>query len=180
MSQPWYEVGKWSIDVNMNPVLSEALTEFTSRIDERLFRRLSGEAICIVDSAPSASTVRVMAAPSPSPDSPNEDHSIYLVVFRPDVVRLTPRAALGEVAHQFAHLVFRLEHGVDSQSLPAGREMADNLATAWGFKDEIEANAAERMRLDAQGSPAGASESPPSEKSPRKKRSGRGRTSLAS
>jgi hypothetical protein len=180
MSQPWYEVGKWSIDANMNPVLSEALTEFTSRIDERLFRRLSGEAICIVDSAPSASTVRVMAAPNPSPDSPGENHNIYLVVFRPDVVKLAPKAALGEVAHQFAHLVFRLEHGVDSQYLPAGREMADNLATAWGFKEEIEANAAERTKLDGQGSPAGASESPPKAKLPRKKRSGGGGTSLAS
>ncbi len=174
MSQPWYEVGRWSIDVNMNPVLSEALTEFTSRIDERLFRRLSGEAICIVDSAPNASTVRVMGTPCPSPDSRNEDHSIYLLVFRSDVMKLTPKAALGEVAHQFAHLIFRLEHGVDSQSLPAGEEMANNLAIGWGFKEEIEANVAERMRLDGQGSPAGQSELP------RKKRAGRGRTSIAS
>ncbi len=180
MSQPWYEVGKWSIDVNMNPVLSDALTEFTSRIDERLFRRLSGEAICIVDSSPNASTVRVMGTPSPSLESRDEDHNIYLVVFRPDVVKLTPKAALGEVAHQFAHLIFRLEHGVDSQSLPAGKEMADNLAMAWGFKEEIEANAAERMKLDGQGSPAGQSECQPSAKLPRKKRDGRGRTSVAS
>jgi hypothetical protein len=180
MSQPWYEVGKWSIDVNMNPVLSDALTEFSSRIDERLFRRLSGQAICIVDSAPSASTVRVMGTPFPSPDSQDEDHNIYLVVFRPDVVKLTPKAALGEVAHQFAHLIFRLEHGVDSQSLPAGREMADNLAIAWGFKEEIEANAAERMKLDGQGSPDAQTECQPTVKPPKKKRAGRGRTSVAS
>lgn len=180
MSQPWYEVGKWSIDVNMNPVLSDALTEFTSRIDERLFRRLSGQAICIVDSTPSASTVRVMGTPCPSPDSQDEDHNIYLVVFRPDVVKLTPKAALGEVAHHFAHLIFRLEHGVDSQSLPAGKEMADNLAIAWGFKEEIEANAAERARLDGQGSPAAQTESQPVLKQPQKKRTGRGRTSVAS
>jgi hypothetical protein len=176
MSQPWYEVGKWSIDVNMNPVLSEALTEFTSRIDERLFRRLSGEAICIVDSAPSASTVRVMGTPCTSPYSRDENRTIYLVVFRPDVVKLTPKAALGEVAHQFAHLTFRLEHGVDSQSLPAGEEMANNLAIAWGFKEEIEANAAERMQLDGQGLPEGRAERQPSEKLPRKKRAGKGRT----
>jgi hypothetical protein len=176
MTQPWYEVGKWSIDVNMNPVLSDALTEFTSRIDERLFRRLSGQAICIVDSAPSASMVRVMGAPCPSSDSQDEDHNIYLVVFQPDVVKLTPKAALGEVAHQFAHLIFRLEHGVDSQSLPAGKEMADNLAIAWGFKEEIEANAAERMQLDDQGLPEKPAERQTSGKPPRKKRAGRGRT----
>lgn len=180
MSQPWYEVGKWSIDVNMNPVLSDALTEFTSRIDERLFRRLSGQAICIVDSAPSASTVRVMGTPCPSPDSQDEDHNIYLVVFRPDVVKLTPKAALGEVAHQFAHLIFRLEHGVDSQSLPAGKEMADNLAMAWGFKEEIEANAAERTKLDGQGSPAAQTDRQPAVKQPQKKRASGGRTSVAS
>lgn len=177
MSQPWYEVGKWSIDVNMSPILGEALTEFTSRIEERLFRRLTAEAICIVDSAPSASTVRVMGTPCPTPERQDEDRNIYLMVFRPDIVRLSPKAALGEVAHQFAHLVLRLEHGVDSESLPAGDEMADNLAIGWGFTEEIGANKAERKLLQDEGSAAGLEGRQPTGKPPRKKRVGTGQMS---
>jgi hypothetical protein len=170
MSQPWYEVGKWSIDVNMNQVLGDALTEFTSRIDERLFRRITAEAICIVDSAHSASTVRVIGTPCPPPERQDEDRNIYLIVFRPDIMRLSPKAALGQVAHQFAHLVLRLEHGVDSESLPAGEEMADNLAIGWGFKEEIGANKAERKQLEDQGSAAGQGKRHTTGKLPRKKR----------
>lgn len=155
MSQPWYEVGKWSIDVNMSPTLGEALTEFTGRVEEKLFRRLTAEAICIVDSAPGASTVRVMGTPCPGPEREDEDRNIYLIVFRPDIMRLSAKAALGEVAHQFAHLVLRLEHGVDSESLPAGDEMADNLAISWGFGEEIGANKAERDLLQQAGSASG-------------------------
>jgi len=174
MTQPWYEVGKWSIDVNMSPVLGEALTEFTSRIEERLFRRLTAEAICIIDSASSASTVRVMGTPYPTPETQGEDHKIYLMVFRPDIIRLSSKAALGEIAHQFAHLVLRLEHGVDSESLPAGDEMADNLAIGWGFAEEIGANKAERAQLEGQGTATRLEERQPTAKPPRKKKAAAG------
>lgn len=170
MSQPWYEVGKWSIDVNMGPVLGESLTEFASRIDESLFRRLTAEAICIVDSAPTASTVRVMGSPRPATERQDEDRNIYLIIFRPDIMRLSPKAALGEVAHQFAHLVLRLEHGVDSESLPAGDEMADNLAISWGFREEIGANKAERELLQDGGAAAGQEGRQATGKPPRRKR----------
>jgi hypothetical protein len=176
MSQPWYEVGKWSIDANMSPMLGEALTDFTSRMDERLFAKLSEEAICIVDCAPGASTVRVMGTPCLSHEGCNDNHNVYLLVFRPETGKLSRKAALGEVAHQFAHLVLRLDHGVDSESLPAGEEMADTLATNWGFEGEIEARIAEWKQLGSQGAAAGPGECQAATKL-RKKKSGKAKTS---
>jgi len=51
VSEAWYEVGKWSIDANISPLLDKVLTEFTSRIDDELFQMLSQETICILDCA---------------------------------------------------------------------------------------------------------------------------------
>jgi len=176
VSQPWYEVGKWSIDANMSPMLGEVLTEFTSRIDEQLFHRLGEEAVCIVDCAPGTSTVRVMGNPCLSHEGGRGNHNVYLLVFRPETVKLSRKAALGEVAHQFAHLVLRLDHGVDSESFPAGEEMADTLAAGWGFKGEIEAKVAEWKQLEGQGAVAGPEECQAATKL-RKKKSGKAKTS---
>ena len=151
MSEPWYEVGKWSIDANISPLLDKALTEFTSRIDDELFQMLSQETICILDYATGTSTIRIMGIHCQPHAKHDLTHNVYILVFRPEMGKLSPKAALGEVARQFAHLVLRLQHGMDSENIPAGEEMADALAIGWGFKEEIETNTAEWEQLESQG-----------------------------
>ena len=151
MSEPWYEVGKWSIDANISPLLDKVLTEFTSRIDDELFQMLSQETICILDYATGTSAVRIIGIQCQPHANHDLTHNVYILVFRREMEKLSPKAALGEVAHQFAHLVLRLQHGMDTENIPSGEEMADALAIGWGFKEEIETNTAEWEQLESQG-----------------------------
>ena len=151
MSEAWYEVGKWSIDANISPLLDKVLTEFTSRIDDELFQMLSQETICILDYATGTSTIRVIGIQCQPHAKHDLTHNVYILVFRPEMGKLSPKAALGEVAHQFAHLVLRLQHGMDTENIPSGEEMANALAIGWGFKEEIETNTAEWEQLESQG-----------------------------
>jgi hypothetical protein len=148
MDKPWYEVGNWSLDANMSSKLDKALTEFTSRVDDELFQRLGQEIICIVDCAIGASTVRPVDITCAAHTKKKFRHQVYVMVFRREVEKLSDKATLGEVAHQFAHLTLRLEHKIDSETIPTGEEMADTLAISWGFKEEIEANLAEWEALE--------------------------------
>lgn len=146
MSDPWYEVGKWSIDANMSPLLDKLLTDFTGRISDELFQTLSQEIVLILDCSKGTSSVRLLDVSCPAHDA-EQVHHIYTVVFREGLEKLSPKAALGEVAHQFAHLALRLQHGVDSQIVPSGDDMANALAISWGFEEEIKASVDERQKL---------------------------------
>jgi len=74
---------------------------------------------------------------------------VNIVVFRPEVERLSDKAALGEVALAFARLALRLDQRIDTETIPVGEHMADNLAAIWGFNKEIDANLAEWGTIDA-------------------------------
>ncbi len=143
MDKVWYEVGNWSLDANMSPKLDKALTEFTSRIDDELFQRFGQEIISIVDCAIGASTIRPLDIACTPHNKKKFRHRVYIMVFRREVEKLSDKATLGEVAHEFAHLALRLEHKIDSETIPTGEEMADTLAVSWGFKEEIDSNLAE-------------------------------------
>lgn len=146
MSDPWYEVGKWSIDANMSPLLDKLLTEFTGRISDELFQTLSQEMVCILDCSKNTSSVRLLDISCPAHDSPALIHHVYAMVFREGLDKLSPKAALGEVAHQFAHLALRVQHGIDGEVIPSGDDMANALAISWGFEEEIKANIDERQK----------------------------------
>lgn len=148
MSDPWYEVGKWSIDANMSPLLDKLLTDFTGRISDELFQTLSQEIVCILDCSKEASSVRLLDISCPAHESPDLIHHVYAVVFREGLDKLSPKAALGEVAHQFAHLALRVEHGIHGEIIPSGNEMADALAISWGFEEEIKAYINETKKAD--------------------------------
>src|SRR4030042_380059 len=115
MSDPWYEVGKWSIDANMSPLLDKLLTAFTGRITDELFQTLSQEVVCILDCSKGASSVRLLDISCPAHDSPDLIHHVHTMVFREGLDKLSHKAALGEVAHQFAHLALRLQHGIGGE-----------------------------------------------------------------
>lgn len=153
MSDPWYEVGRWSIDANMSPLLDKLLTDFTGRISDDLFQSLTQESICVLDCSEGASSVRLLDLSCEPHESPELVHHIYIVVFRSGLENLSHKAALGEVAHQFAHLALRIQHNMDSEALPAGDDMANALAISWGFKEEIEANIQEQQNLRRPASP---------------------------
>ncbi len=153
MSEPWYEVGKWSIDAKMSPLLDKLLTDFTGRISDELFQTLSQEIVCILDCSKGASSVRLLDISCPAHDTPDTVHHVYTMVFREGMEKLSYKAALGEVAHQFAHLAVRLQHGIDSEITPSGGEMANTLAISWGFEEEIKANVDEWQKL--KGRPSG-------------------------
>jgi len=146
MSDPWYEVGKWSIDANMSPLLDKLLTDFTGRISDELFQTLSQAIVCILDCSKGASSVRLLDISCPPHGDPEMVHHVYTMVFREGLEKLSYKAALGEVVHQFAHLALRLQHGVDSEIVPSGDDMANALAISWGFEEEIKANIEERQK----------------------------------
>jgi hypothetical protein len=143
MEEAWNEVGNWSLDARMRPKLDKALTEFVSRIDDDLVQRLSKELICIVDCAVESSTIRVLDVACAPHSGQTLRHQVHIIAFRPEVERLSDKAALGEVAHAFAHLVLRLEHRVDTETIPTGEDIADAIAIRWGFKEEVDLNLAE-------------------------------------
>lgn len=147
MSEPWYEVGKWSIDANMSPLLDKLLTDFTGRISDDLFQALTQESVCVLDCSDGASAIRLLDLSCDPHQTSDLVHHIYILVLRSGLENLSHKAALGEVAHQFAHLALRIQHSMDSEVLPAGDDMANALAVTWGFKEEIEANIKERQNL---------------------------------
>jgi hypothetical protein len=148
MDKAWYEVGNWSLDANMSPKLDKALTEFTTRIDDELFQRFGQELICIVDCAVGTSTIRPLDVACAPHSKKKFRHQVYVMVFRREVEKLSDKATLGEVAHEFAHLLLRLDHKIDSETIPTGEDMADTLAISWGFKEEIDLNLAEWEALE--------------------------------
>lgn len=148
MDKAWYEVGNWSLDANMSPKLDRALTEFTSRIDDELFQRFGQEVISIVDCAIEASTIRPLSVACAPHSKKGFRHQVYIMIFRREVEKLSDIATLGEVAHEFAHLLLRLDHKIDSETVPTGQDMADSLAVSWGFKEEIDLNLAEWQALE--------------------------------
>jgi hypothetical protein len=147
MNEPWYELGRWSIDTNMSPLLDKALAEFISRIDEGLFRSLSEETLCILDCTTGSSAVRALDISCSRSSKSAFEHHVYILIFRRELEGLSQKAALGEVAREFAGLALRLQHGIDSGSITSGGAMADSVASTWGFQEEIEANVAEREQL---------------------------------
>ena len=149
MNKQWSEVGGWLIDVNIRPKLDKALTQFVNRIDDDLMRRLGQQFICIIDCAVRGSTIRILDVPCAPHSGQTLRHQVNIVVFRPEVERLSDEAALGEVAHAFARLALRLDQRIDTETIPLGEHMADNLAAMWGFKEEIDANLAEWGTIDA-------------------------------
>lgn len=138
----WYEVSNWLLHADHSPKLEKALVEFMTRLDDDLFNELSSEDILILDCATEASTVRTLTRYCKGHRKLKE-HKTHIIVFRRGLQDLSPRAVLGEVAHEFGHLISSLRHDVKT-GLPATLEQeADALAKGWGFAEEIEANRAE-------------------------------------
>lgn len=148
MDKAWNEVGNWSLDAGMRPKLDRALTQFVSRIDDDLVQKFSKEIICIVDSAVKRSTTRVLDLACEPHSGQTLGHQVHIVVFRPEVDKLSDKALLGEVAHAFAHLALRLDHRIDSETMPTGEDIADTIAASWGFKEEVDLNLAEWAAID--------------------------------
>lgn len=143
MDKAWNQVGNWSIDANIRPKLDKALTEFISRIDNDLVQSLSREIVCILDCAVERSSIRALDVVCAPHSGQTLRHQVYIMAFRPEVERLSDKAALGEVAHAFAHLALRLDYRIDTETVPTGEDMADSTAIRWGFKEEIALNLAE-------------------------------------
>ena len=148
MDEVWYEVGNWSLDAKMSPKLDKALTEFTSRIEDDLFKRFGDEIICVIDCTSGSSTIRPLDIACSPHSKKKLRHHVYIMVFRSEIEKLSEKAILGEVAHEFAHLALRLDHKIDSETIPTGEDMADSLAVSWGFKEEIDANLVEWKDLE--------------------------------
>ena len=115
-----------------NPEFDRALLEFLKRVSDDVFERIEEMDPIIIDSC-GASTVGQFAVPCIiKPD--DQMHFLPFVLIGGGFMKRSHRARVGEIAHEFAHLLLGQEQGGEKAEGEADAE-----ARSWGFTDEIDA-----------------------------------------
>ena len=123
------------------PEFDTALTEFLYGLDDETFELIFNEINPLIFNSLGASTVdRIFIPCLPNGDSVTpEGHWRAYVLIGGGFMERSPKGRVGEIAHEFAHLVEGYK-GDDPywSGGPAAEAAADELAHQWGFGEEID------------------------------------------
>lgn len=116
-----------------------ALTEFLCRLPDKVADTvLCNSSIAVIDGASSAAWSWRLVCPA---YGRVHETQLHIIVLRKHLRGMPYKAVVGEVAHEFAHVVA----GHDMRSDERCQAEADSLAKNWGFQEEIDALDSEQV-----------------------------------